>query len=70
LKKLEEKQEKNIYDWKIPEIEMFSDSHIKKDNYKKCIQTPCYFKEDSKLETEFVEEYLEKNSDIEYWYKN
>lgn len=70
LEKIEKKQEKSIYDWKIPEIEMFNDSHNKKDNYKKCIQTPCYFKEDSKLEKEFVEQYLEKNNDIEYRYKN
>jgi len=69
LKKLEEKQDISIYDWSIPETEMFTDSHIKTD-YKKCVQTPCYFKQDSKLEKEFVEEYLEKNNDIEYWYKN
>lgn len=70
LKKIEQKQGKSIYDWSIIENEMFTDSHIKKDNYKKCIQSPCYFKEDSRLEKEFVEEYLEINNDIEFWYKN
>lgn len=70
LQKIEQKQEKSIDNWSIPEIEMFTDSHIKKDNYKKCIQIPCYFKEDSKLEKEFVEEYLEINNNVEYWYKN
>jgi len=70
LKNITKKQKKSIDDWSIPLIEMFTDLHIRKDNYKKCIQTPCYFKEDSKLEKEFVEEYLEKNSDIKFWYKN
>jgi len=70
LKKIEQKQKKSIYDWNIVETEMFTDPHIKKPNYNKCVQTPCYFKEDSKLEKEFVEEYLEINNDIEFWYKN
>jgi len=70
LKKIEQKQEKSIYAWSIPLNEMFTDLHIKKDNYKKCVQTPCYFKKDSILEKEFVEEYLENENNIEYWYKN
>jgi len=70
LKKIEQKQEKSIDDWSIPLNEMFTDSHIKNENYNKCIQIPCYFKEDSILEREFVEEYLEITNDIEFWYKN
>lgn len=70
LKKLEEKQEKNIYDWKIPEIEMYNDRYILNNQYQKSVYTPCYFEKDSNLEKEFVEEYLEKNNDIEFWYKN
>lgn len=72
LQKIEQKQEKDDKkeDWKIPEIEIFNDLYDKKNEYKKCVQIPCYFRQDSELEKEFVEEYLEINNDIEFWYKN
>lgn len=31
---------------------------------------PCYFREESKGETRFVVDYLEKNPEVEWWYKN
>jgi hypothetical protein len=30
----------------------------------------CYFKADSDIEKEFVEQYLEKSNSIKWWYKN
>lgn len=69
LEHIEKKQDIKIYDFKIPEFEVFSEIHKKKE-YKKCIQTPCYVKEDSKWEISFIEEYLEAESTIEWWYKN
>lgn len=57
------------YDFKIPEFEIFSEIYEKKD-YKKYIQKPCYIKEDSKIETDFIKNYLEQEANIEFWYKN
>lgn len=66
---IEKKQTKKEYDFTIPTFEIYPDINEKKD-YKKYALTPCCIKEDSKIETQFIQEYLEKNNDIEYWYKN
>lgn len=69
LEHLEQKQVSKIYDYSILEFEIFSDN-CKLKNYKKSFLTPCYIKEDSKNEVSFIEEYLEKDNSIEFWYKN
>lgn len=66
---IEQKQTKKIYDFSIPEFEIYPNINQKRD-YKKYALSPCYIKEDSKIEAEFIEEYLEKNNEIEFWYKN
>jgi len=69
LEHIEQKQVSKVYDYKINEFEIYSDSYELK-NYKKSFLTPCYIKEDSKNEVSFIEEYLEKDNSIEFWYKN
>lgn len=66
---IEKKQTKKIYDFSIPENEIYSGINIK-NSYKKYALNPCYIKEDSKIETEFIEKYLETNNEVDYWYKN
>lgn len=60
---------KDIYDFSILEFEIFSEQYEKYD-FKKYFQTPCYLKNDSKIELDFTENYLEKNIEIQFWYKN
>lgn len=69
IEHIEKKQNSEIYDFKIPEFEIFSEIYKKKD-FKKSIQNPCYIKEDSKIEVSFIEDYLEKENNVEWWYKN
>lgn len=66
---IEKKQTKKEYDFIIPHFEIYPDINEKKD-YKKYALNPCYIVSDSKIETQFIEKYLEKNNDIEFWYKN
>lgn len=68
LQHIEKKQEIKIYDFHIPEIEIYSDIYDKTD-YKKSILTPCYERQESKIETEFLQ-YLETENTVEWWYKN
>jgi len=66
---IEAKEDRKVYDFSIPEYETYSEKYeIRK--YQKSIMKPCYFRDESKNETYFIEEYLEKNPEIEYWYKN
>lgn len=66
---IEAKESRRLYDFHVPEYESYSEKYeIRK--YAKCIMKPCYFRDESKNETRFAEEYLEKNSEIEWWYKN
>ncbi|MDQ7023898.1 MAG: hypothetical protein Q9M97_10545 [Candidatus Gracilibacteria bacterium] len=60
---------KEFYDYSILEFEVFSEKAEIYD-FKKYFQTPAYFVKDSNLELDFAQNYLEKNIDIEYWYKN
>ncbi len=67
--KINKKYPKEIYDFSILENEVFSDRAEIYD-FKKYFQTPAYFVKDSNLELDFAENYLEKNIEIEFWYKN
>jgi type III restriction enzyme len=66
---IEAKEDRKVYDFSIPDHESYSEQY-RVCRYPKCIMSPCYFRDESKNETRFVEEYLEKNPEIEYWYKN
>ncbi len=70
IEHIEKKETKKIYDFKIPEFEVYSDIYEKQD-YKKSILYPCFIdKKESKIENEFIENYLEAENSIEWWYKN
>jgi hypothetical protein len=66
---MERKDTIKIYSFKIPDFEVYSENYEQK-KYKKFALTPCYIKIDSKIEQEFMEEYLENENTIEFWYKN
>lgn len=66
---IETKEERKVYDFHIPEYDSYSDKYEIR-LYEKCIMKPCYFRDESRGETRFVEEYLEKNPEIEWWYRN
>lgn len=70
-KEIEDKKqenEKNII-WTIPKIQAFSEN-AKIYDYKKNILNPCYLSLDSENEKLFIENYLENNDKIDFWYKN
>ena len=56
-------------EFSLLEFEIFSDKAEIYD-FKKYFQTPVYFVKDSNLELDFAQNYLEKNTNIEFWYKN
>lgn len=62
-------QQETDYIWTIPTSQWFSDTAIKKD-YSKNVFTPSYIQKDSENEVVFIEEYLEKSSQVLFWYKN
>lgn len=66
---IEAKEDRRLSDFHIPEYDSYSEKYEIR-NYAKCIMKPCYFRDESKIETRFAEEYLERNSEIEWWYKN
>lgn len=66
---INKKYPKEIYDYSILEFEIFTERAEIYD-FKKYFQTPAYFVKDSNLELDFAQNYLEKNNDIEFWYKN
>lgn len=66
---IEAKEDRKVYDFHIPEYDSYSDKYEIRP-YEKCVMNPCYFRDESKGETRFATEYLEKNPEIEWWYKN
>lgn len=66
---IEAKEDRKIYDFHIPEYDSYSEHYLIR-KYEKCIMKPCYFRDESNNETDFVEKYLETNPEIEWWYKN
>ncbi len=66
---IEAKEKRKVYNFSIPEYESYSEKYEIRE-YTKSIMNPCYSRDESKNETYFIEEYLEKNPEIVYWYKN
>jgi len=57
-------------DWEIAATRSYSsNSHVEK-KYKKNIYEPTYVKFDSDIEEEFIDDVLEKNENIEWWWQN
>lgn len=66
---LRKKESEKNYIWTIPKIQSFTENVLLKD-YKKNILFPSYIQKDSENEIIFIEEYLEKSSEVLFWYKN
>ena len=61
--------------WNVSEYDYYSKNAINPKNgdkelYKKCVMKPCYVVDKWKTEIKFIENYLEKDREIEWWYKN
>ena len=63
-----QKSSKNT-SWQIPKNLWFTENFQIFD-YKKCVMEPCFLELDSKQETYFIEEFLEKSELVEFWFKN
>jgi type III restriction enzyme len=57
-------------DWEILNTRNYSPNSYKKEKYKKNIYEPTYIKFDSKIEEEFVDDILEEDKNIEWWWQN
>lgn len=64
-----EKQYKEIPKWNVPTEDYYSKNTIVND-YKKCVMFPSYVSPKWKTEMGFIENYLEKNKNINWWFKN
>lgn len=64
-----EKQYKEIPKWNVPVEDYYSKNTAIKD-YKRCVMAPVYISPKWKTEVGFIENYLEKNTNIEWWFKN
>lgn len=64
-----EKQYKGIPKWNVPVEDYYSKNTAIKD-YKLCVMTPVYISPKWKTEVGFIENYLEKSTNIEWWFKN
>lgn len=64
-----EKQYKEILKWNVPVEDYYSKNTAIKD-YKRCVMAPVYISPKWKTEVGFIENYLEKNTNIEWWFKN
>jgi len=64
-----EKQYKEIPKWNVPVEDYYSKNTVIKD-YKLCVMTPVYISPKWKTEVGFIENYLEKSTNIEWWFKN
>lgn len=64
-----EKKYKEIPKWNVPKEDYYSKNTIVKD-YKRCIMVPTYVSPKWKTEMGFIENYLEKNKNIVWWFKN
>ena len=66
IKEIEEVKE----NWEILSTRNYSPNSYKKGKYEKNIYEPAYIKFDSKIEEEFVDDVLEKDKNIEWWWQN
>ncbi len=60
---------KEIPEWNVPIEDFYPKNAIKKD-YEKCIMEPCFVLTKWQTEIDFIENYLEKNISVDWWYKN
>ncbi|NCQ06217.1 MAG: DEAD/DEAH box helicase family protein [Candidatus Moranbacteria bacterium] len=63
------KQYKEIPKWNVPEEDYYAKNTIVGD-YKRCAMHPAYISPKWKTEIGFIENYLEKNKGIVWWFKN
>jgi type III restriction enzyme len=66
IKDIEEVKE----DWEILSIRNYSPNSYKKEKYNKNIYEPIYIKFDSEIEKNFINDVLEKENKIEWWWQN
>ena len=66
---IEQKQDMKISDFVLSLSEVISEKS-QQETYKRFSHIPCTLSLDSHIEKRFIEKYLEKESTIEYWYKN
>ena len=64
-----EKKYKEILKWNIPKEDYYSKNTVVR-NYKRCVMIPAYISPKWKTEMGFIENYLEKNKNIAWWFKN
>ncbi|MEK7569404.1 MAG: DEAD/DEAH box helicase family protein [Patescibacteria group bacterium] len=64
-----EKKYKEIPKWNVPKEDYYSKNTVVK-NYKRCVMVPTYVSPKWKTEMGFIENYLEKNKNIAWWFKN
>lgn len=55
--------------WNVPKDDLYQKDSVLKD-YSKCVSSPVYILEKWKTEVGFIENYLEVNKNIVWWYKN
>lgn len=58
------------YDRNIPSVQAFGENAELHDEYQKYIFSPAHITFDSKQEKQFINDFLEKNEKIIFWYKN
>src|SRR3989344_786326 len=64
-----EKKYKEIPKWNVPKEDYYSKNTVVRD-YKRCVMVPAYVSPKWKTEMGFIENYLEKNKNIAWWFKN
>jgi type III restriction enzyme len=64
-----EKKYKEISKWNVPKEDYYSKNTVVRD-YKRCVMVPAYVSPKWKTEMGFIENYLEKNKNIAWWFKN
>ena len=64
-----EKQYKPIPKWNVPMEDYYSKNTII-ENYKGCVMNPVYISPKWKTEVGFIENYLDNNENIAWWFKN
>lgn len=68
-KYIEQKQDMKISDFSLPVSEVLREESSE-ERYKRFSHSPCMISHDSQIEKKIIEQYLEKENTIEYWYKN
>ena len=74
-RKKKQGEKKPIKNWEVSKYDFYSKNAVnpkngEKELYKRCIMEPCFVIPKWKTEINFIENYLEKNKEIEWWYKN